>query len=64
MKKTSLLQTNPFLANKKQRHVLIAKTVISSSAIEGVHAAAKKAVEEQNKAIPALQSSKSASTPH
>ncbi len=63
MKKISLLQTNPFLANVEQRNALIVKTVISSTAIEGVHAAAKRAVEKQKRSTPALPNSNSDSVP-
>lgn len=64
MKKKSLLQTNPFLADARQRNVLIEKTVVSSTAIEGVHAAAKRAVKQKNSITPSSQNSKSALAPH
>ena len=37
MKKSSLLKTNPYLKNAKLRDKMILQSVISSTAIEGVH---------------------------
>jgi hypothetical protein len=37
MRKDSLINTNPYLKNSKWRKRLLAETVISSTAIEGVH---------------------------
>ncbi len=44
MKKKSLLQTNPFLKDPKTRQNIIETVVTSSSSIEGVHAAAERAL--------------------
>ena len=37
MRKDSLINTNSYLRDSKQRETLLAKTVVSSTAIEGVH---------------------------
>ena len=37
MRKDSLINTNSYLRNSKQRETLLAKTIVSSTAIEGVH---------------------------
>jgi hypothetical protein len=37
MRKDSLINTNSYLRDSKRREALLAKTVISSTAIEGVH---------------------------
>jgi hypothetical protein len=37
MRKDSLIKTNSYLRDSKQREILLAKTIISSTAIEGVH---------------------------
>jgi hypothetical protein len=37
MRRDSLINTNSYLRDAKQREALLAKTVISSTAIEGVH---------------------------
>jgi hypothetical protein len=37
MRKNSLINTNSYLRDSKQREALLAKTVVSSTAIEGVH---------------------------
>ncbi len=44
MSKKSLLETNPYLKNPKVRKQIIETVTVSSSAIEGVHAPAQKAV--------------------
>ena len=44
MSKKSLLETNPYLKNPKVRKQIIEIVTVSSSAIEGVHAPARKAV--------------------
>ncbi len=41
MAKKTLLETNPFLKDPAKRRDVIKTVVISSSAIEGVHAAAE-----------------------
>jgi hypothetical protein len=37
MPKDSLIHTNSYLRDSKRREALLAKTVVSSTAIEGVH---------------------------
>jgi len=37
MPKDSLIRTNSYLRDSKRREALLAKTVVSSTAIEGVH---------------------------
>ena len=37
MRKDSLINTNSYLRDSKRREALLAKTVVSSTAIEGVH---------------------------
>jgi hypothetical protein len=37
MRKGSLINTNSYLRDSKRREALLAKTVVSSTAIEGVH---------------------------
>jgi hypothetical protein len=37
MRKDSLINTNSYLRDSKQREALLTKTVVSSTAIEGVH---------------------------
>jgi hypothetical protein len=37
MLKDSLIRTNSYLRDSKRREALLAKTVVSSTAIEGVH---------------------------
>jgi len=44
MKKQSLLKTNPYLADPLKREYLLKQAVLSSTAIEGVHAAAERAL--------------------
>lgn len=44
MKKQSLLKTNPYLADPQKREYLLKKSVLSSTAVEGVHAAAERAL--------------------
>ena len=59
MKKQSLLKTNPYLADPQKRENLIKQAVLSSTAIEGVHAAAERAlgVKKPSKATPPRQMS-------
>ena len=40
MKKKSLIETNPYLKDPVKRRASFIKTVISSSAIEGIHVTA------------------------
>jgi len=52
MAKKTLIETNPYLKDPEKRKAMFYATVASSTAIEGVHAAVKKAlkaVEESNK---------------
>lgn len=44
MSKKSLLETNPFLKDPKTRMQIIETVTVSSSSVEGVHAAAKQAM--------------------
>jgi len=37
MRKDSLINTNPYLRDSKKRQRLLVETVVSSTAIEGVH---------------------------
>jgi hypothetical protein len=37
MRKDALINTNPYLRDSRQRETLLAKTIISSTAIEGVN---------------------------
>ena len=37
MRKDSLINTNSYLKDSKRREALLAKTVVSSTAVEGVH---------------------------
>jgi hypothetical protein len=44
MLKKSLLETNPFLKDPALRMKIVENVTVSSSSIEGVHAAAKQAI--------------------
>lgn len=44
MRDKSLLYTNPYLKDPKKRQEIINTVVVSSSSIEGVHAAAEQAI--------------------
>jgi len=37
MRKDALINTNPYLRDSRQREALLARTIISSTAIEGVN---------------------------
>jgi hypothetical protein len=37
MRKDSLINTNPYLRDPRQRHQMLVKAVISSTAVEGVY---------------------------
>lgn len=50
MSKKSLLETNPFLKDPKMRMQIIEIVTVSSSSIEGVHAAAEQAMKNVIKA--------------
>ena len=50
MSKKSLLETNPFLKDPKMRMQIIETVTVSSSSIEGVHAAAEQAIKNVTKA--------------
>ena len=62
MGKDSLINTNSYLRDSKQREMLLAKTVVSSTAIEGVHLdwdEFKKPLSNSNKNIKSYVSPKS-----
>jgi hypothetical protein len=62
MLKDSLIHTNPYLRGSKQREALLAKTVVSSTAIEGVHldwGELEKLLSDSNKNIRFYVSAKS-----
>jgi hypothetical protein len=44
MLKKSLIETNPYLKDPKKRQEIIEAVTVSSSSIEGVHAAAEQAM--------------------
>ena len=44
MRKKSLMETNPYLRDPEKRDKLLKRSVASSTAIEGVHAAARRAL--------------------
>lgn len=50
----SLIETNPYLKDPVKRKDLFITTVSSSTAIEGVHAAVKQAIEESRKQIKSI----------
>ena len=50
MSKKSLLETNPYLKDPKMRMRIIEIVTLSSSSIEGVHAAAEQAMKNLTKA--------------
>lgn len=58
MKKASLLSTNIYLQDRDIRDLLLRKTVVSSSAVEGVGKAAARALEKTGRkpATPATSS--------
>jgi hypothetical protein len=37
MRKDALINTNPYLRDSRQREILLARTIVSSTAIEGVN---------------------------
>ena len=49
MSKKSLLETNPFLKDPVMRMRIIETVTVSSSSVEGVHAAAKQAMKNVTK---------------
>lgn len=55
----SLLKTNPYLKDPAKRKALFITTVSSSTAIEGVHAAVKQAIEEPKNHVKSVIVSKS-----
>ena len=62
MRKDSLINTNSYLRDSKRREALFAKTVVSSTAIEGVHLdwdELEKSLSVSNKNIRFYVSSKS-----
>jgi hypothetical protein len=50
MSKKSLLETNPFLKDPKMRMKIVETVTVSSSSVEGVHAAAEQAMKNVAKA--------------
>lgn len=49
MPRKTLLETNPFLKDPEMRMKIIETVTVSSSAVEGVHAAAKQAIKNVTK---------------
>ncbi len=47
MKKKPLIETNPYLKNPEKLEEMIARAVLSSTAIEGVKKAARKALDDK-----------------
>lgn len=54
MSKKSLLETNPFLKDPALRMKIVETVTVSSSSIEGVHAAAEQAIRNVAKAKTAF----------
>jgi hypothetical protein len=54
MSKKSLLETNPFLKDPQMRMKIVETVTVSSASIEGVHAAAKKAMRHVTKSTKAI----------
>jgi hypothetical protein len=54
MSKKSLIETNIFLKDPKKRQEIIEAVTVSSSSIEGVHAAAEQAIKNVAKTITAF----------
>lgn len=54
MSKKSLLETNPFLKDPEMRMKIVETVTVSSSSIEGVHAAAEQAIKNVTKTISAV----------
>ncbi|MDO8446671.1 MAG: hypothetical protein Q7T53_11320 [Deltaproteobacteria bacterium] len=54
MRKRSLIETNPYLKDPVKREAMLNRSVISSSAIEGIHASALKALGVSKKRKTAL----------
>jgi hypothetical protein len=50
MSRKSLLETNPFLKDPEMRMKIVETVTVSSSSIEGVHAAAEQAMKNVTKA--------------
>ena len=50
MSKKSLLKTNPFLKDPEMRMQIVETVTVSSSSVEGVHAAAEQAMKNVTKA--------------
>ena len=55
MNKKSLLETNPYLKDPAMRMKIVETVTISSSSIEGVHVAAKKAIKNVTGARKAVR---------
>ncbi len=66
MKKKSLIETNPYLKDPVKRRAAFIKTVISSSAIEGIHvtvADLESVALEEPYAVPLYKPTVSAKSP-
>jgi hypothetical protein len=65
MRKKSLNETNPYLKDPAKRQAMIARAVLSSSAIEGVRKAATKAIATGKGGQPTVtrKSAKSSKSP-
>jgi len=48
MKKPSLLATNRYLKDRNSRERLLRRTILTSSAVEGVHRAVKRALAQKS----------------
>jgi hypothetical protein len=58
MSKKSLLETNPFLKDPEMRMQIVKTVTVSSSSIEGVHAAADQAIKNVIKAKTAFSAAR------
>jgi hypothetical protein len=58
MKKTSLRKTNPYLAKKIRPEAALSRSVVSSTAIEGVHVRLDKARATNGRASRATSAAK------
>lgn len=59
MFKKPIIKTNPYLKNPLQRQTLLYKSIASSTAIEGVHAAVAKAIKPLKKSAEPIVISES-----
>jgi hypothetical protein len=58
MSKKSLLETNPFLKDPEMRMQIVKTVTVSSSSIEGVHAAAEQAIRNVTKTKTAFSAAR------